>query len=95
VHYPVALIAMAFLPVILIMGWTGRLPRAFGDLAFVCVLALLANAFVCGGLANPHDRYGARIVWLAVFVAGLALLRLYEQREGSAAPATARDILAT
>jgi hypothetical protein len=95
VHYPVALIAMAFLPVILIMGWTGRLPRAFGDLAFVCILALLANAFVCGGLANPHDRYGARIVWLAVFTAGLALLRLYEQREGSAAPATARDILAT
>lgn len=95
VHYPVALIAMAFLPVVLIMGWSGRLPRAFGDLAFVCILALLANAFVCGGLANPHDRYGARIVWLAVFVAGLALLRLYEQREGSAAPATARDILAT
>lgn len=95
VHYPVALIAMAFLPVILIMGWSGRLPRAFGDLAFVCILALLANAFVCGGLANPHDRYGARVVWLAVFIAGLALLRLYEQRSGSAAPATARDILAT
>lgn len=95
VHYPVALIAMAFLPVILILGWTGRLPRTFGDLAFVCILALLANAFVCGGLANPHDRYGARIVWLAVFIAGLALLRIYEQRAGSAAPATARDILAT
>ena len=95
VHYPVALISMAFLPVILIMGWTGRLPRAFGDLAFVCILALLANAFVCGGLANPHDRYGARVVWLAVFTAGLALLRIYEQRAGSAAPATARDILAT
>jgi len=94
VHYPVALIAMAFLPVILIVGWTGRLPRAFGDLAFVCILALLANAFVCGGLANPHDRYGARVVWLAVFIAGLALLRSYEQRAGSAAPATAHDIQA-
>lgn len=95
VHYPAALIAMAFLPVILIMGWSGRLPRAFGDLAFACILALLANAFVCGGLANPHDRYGARVVWLAVFIAGLALLRLHEQRAGSAAPVTARDILAT
>ena len=94
VHYPVALIAMAFLPVILIMGWTGRLPRAYGDLALVCILALLANAFVCGGLANPHDRYGARVVWLAVFTAGLALVRLYEQRAGSAAPAAARDVLA-
>ncbi len=95
IHFPVALIAMAFLPVIVFMGWTGRLPRAFGDVAFVCILALLANAFVCGGLANPHDRYGARVVWLAVFIAGLALLRLYEQREGSAAPSTARDIFAT
>lgn len=94
VHYPVALISMAFLPVILLMGWTGRLPRAFGDLAFVCILALLANAFVCGGMANPHDRYGARVVWLAVFIASLALLRIYKQRVGSA-PATARDIPAT
>lgn len=94
VHYPVALIAMAFLPIILIMGWTGRLPRAFGDLACVCILALLANAFVCGGLANPHDRYGARVVWIAVFTAGLALVRLYEQRAGTTAPSSARDILA-
>ena len=94
VHYPVALISMALLPFIVFMGWTGRLPREFGDLALVCTLALLANAFVCGGLANPHDRYGARIVWLAVFTAGLALVRLYEQR-GAASPAPARDILAT
>ncbi|MCW5691113.1 MAG: hypothetical protein KIT48_01980 [Pseudolabrys sp.] len=94
VHYPVALIAMALLPFIVFMGWSGRMPRAFGDLAFVCILALLANAFVCGGLANPHDRYGARIVWLAVFTAGLALVRLVEQRS-AASPAPARDILAT
>lgn len=94
VHYPVALIAMALLPFIVFAGWTGRLPREFGDLALVCILALLANAFVCGGLANPHDRYGARIVWLAVFTAGLALVRLYEQR-GAASAAPARDILAT
>jgi hypothetical protein len=94
VHYPVALISMAFLPFIVFMGWTGRLPREFGDLALVCILALLANAFVCGGLANPHDRYGARLVWLAVFTVGLALVRLYEQRS-AASTATTRDILAT
>ncbi|MFA6267900.1 MAG: hypothetical protein WC670_19555 [Pseudolabrys sp.] len=94
VHFPVALAAMAFLPFILILGWTGRLPREFGDLALVCMLALLANAFVCGGLANPHDRYGARVAWIAVFAAGLALLRLYEQRAGATASAPTRDILA-
>ena len=35
----------------------------------------LANAFVCGALSNPHDRYGARMVWLAVFVVLLAPAR--------------------
>ncbi len=39
-----------------------------GTLATTVVLALLANAFVCGALSNPHDRYGARMVWLAVLV---------------------------
>jgi hypothetical protein len=34
----------------------------------IVLLAILANAAVCGMLANPHDRYGARIVWLAPLV---------------------------
>ena len=39
-----------------------------GDLAAVVALAILANAAVCGALSNPHDRYGARMVWLATLV---------------------------
>ena len=34
--------------------------------------ALMANAFVCGALSNPHDRYGSRLAWLAVLVVLLA-----------------------
>jgi hypothetical protein len=34
-----------------------------------------ANAFICGTLPNPHDRYGVRLVRLAGFAGGLALLR--------------------
>ena len=56
----------------------GASPAAF---AIVCLLALLANAFVCGTLSNPHDRYGARLIWLAVAAAVIAALRLYEERE--------------
>jgi hypothetical protein len=37
-------------------------------------LAVLANAAVCGVFSNPHDRYGARIVWLAVLTALLAAI---------------------
>ncbi len=47
-----------------------RHPR-FSDLAplaATAALAIVANAAVCGVLANPHDRYGARMVWLATLV---------------------------
>ena len=73
-QYPLALIAMALLPVILLLAWRKRLPAVTGELAAVVTLAILGNAFVCGVLANPHDRYGARMVWLAAFVAMLAAL---------------------
>ena len=43
-----------------------------GGLAATAACALLANAVVCGVFANPHDRYGARLVWLAPLVVGLA-----------------------
>lgn len=60
-----------------------------GELAAACSLAVLANAFVCGALSNPHDRYGARLIWLAVIAAALTAVRLYEQRQaaGEIAPA--------
>ena len=70
------------------LAWRRRLPEGLGELATVCILAILANAFVCGALSNPHDRYGARMVWLATVAAGLALLWLCESR-GAAAPNTA------
>jgi hypothetical protein len=44
-------------------------------LALFVLLALLGNAFICGVLSNPHDRYQSRLVWLASLVVGMALLR--------------------
>ena len=51
-----------------------------GELAAVAMLALLGNAVVFGAFATAHNRYGARMVWLAPFVVMLALVRLYERR---------------
>jgi len=51
-------------------------------LAVTVALALLANAFVCGALANPHDRYGARMVWLAVLVVLLVPWAIRSSRSG-------------
>ena len=59
VQVPVALISMLLLPVILIAA-----RGEYGDLrqlAATVIVALLANAVVCGALSNPHDRYGARL----------------------------------
>ncbi len=80
VHYPVALACLLLLPLIggCLLRW--RDISEIGELATACLLALLANAFVCGTLSNPHDRYGARLIWLAVTAAAITALRLYEER---------------
>ena len=82
-HYPLALIAMALLPFIVWLAWRKTIPAALGELAATVALALLANAFVCGALSNPHDRYGARMVWLATLAVIVALTRLAKDRLGS------------
>jgi hypothetical protein len=79
-HWPVGLLAMALLPLI-VSGFCSpalRSPalREARELAAVIALTVLGNAVVCGVFSNPHDRYGARVVWLATFavlVAGLSL----------------------
>jgi len=91
-HYPLALIAMALLPVSVLLAWRRRLPADLGELAGFCMMALLANAFVCGALSNPHDRYGARMVWLATFAVGIVLVRLSERQKAPLA-AESRGIL--
>ena len=58
-------------------------------LAATVALALLANAFVCGVLANPHDRYGARLVWMAPLVVLLAVWQLCMRRHDAAGPTRA------
>jgi hypothetical protein len=72
-HVPVALVSMLALPFLLL-----RLRADPGDrlalLAGSVSVALLTNAFVCGALSGPHDRYGARLAWLATLVVLLGSL---------------------
>jgi hypothetical protein len=70
---PVALISMLLLPVIVLAG-----RGEYGDLrlaAATVIVALLANAVVCGVISNPHDRYGARLAWIATFAVALVPMR--------------------
>jgi hypothetical protein len=67
-HVPVAWAAMVLLLAVIALGMFGARFADLGTLAAVAALAIVANAFVCGALSNPHDRYGSRIAWLAPFV---------------------------
>jgi hypothetical protein len=90
IHVPVALGSMALLPLLGWLAFRRRIPADIGALAATAGLALLTNAFVCGALSNPHDRYGARLVWVATFVLAIAVLRqTAERRLPAVAPAEA------
>jgi hypothetical protein len=89
IHVPVALGAMALLPVIALVGFRRRRFSGLAPLAATVIVALLANAAICGALANPHPRYGARLAWVAPLVVVIAGLRqLRARRSLPHAPAT-------
>ena len=92
---PLAWLTELLLPLIAFVALRRAHFRDVGELAAFTALAILGNAAVFGLLATAHNRYGARIVWLAAFAAGIALVCAYERakerRAASALPA--RDIL--
>ena len=75
IHIPVALISMGLLLVIVARSLWRRHLDDLGLLAATISLALLGNAFLCGVISGPHDRYGARMAWIATFVVLIALAR--------------------
>jgi hypothetical protein len=79
-HYPLALACLALLSLISGLALRRGNMSAVGELAAWCLLAVLANAFICGTLSNPHDRYGARLIWLAGATVMLAAVCLYAER---------------
>ena len=72
-------VPIAFTSMVLTLGLLLRFRRnKFDELALLATtstLAIVANAFLCGALSGPHDRYGARVAWLATFAVGLAMTR--------------------
>jgi len=74
-HVPVALASMLALVVLLGHALTHRRLDDLTLLAATVTLALLGNAFICAVISGPHDRYGARMVWVATFTVLTALGR--------------------
>ena len=88
-HVPIALASMLLLLATIVLAIKQPRFTDLGPLAATAALAILANAAVCGVLANPHDRYGVRLVWLATFVVALAVTRAF-RRESVLTLATAQ-----
>lgn len=76
VHVQAGLVSLCLLPLLVLAGW--RVPdfAPLGRLAAAVLVALIANAVICGVLSNPHDRYGARLIWLAPFFVSLMAAKL-------------------
>jgi hypothetical protein len=68
VQVPVGAISIAALAAILTAA---VLRRNWNDRFFLpafVLAALFGNAFICGALSNPQDRYQSRLIWLVCFV---------------------------
>ncbi|WP_142252138.1 hypothetical protein [Bradyrhizobium sp. UNPF46] len=76
-HVPVALASMLALVALLGHALANRRLDDLTLLAATVTLALLGNAFICGVISGPHDRYGARMVWVATFVVLMAVARRF------------------
>ena len=76
-HVPVALASMLALVGLLAHALARRRLDDLTLLAATVTLALLGNAFICAVISGPHDRYGARMVWVATFVVLMALARRF------------------
>jgi len=79
VYIPVA--HFSLLGLLVVAGWGVRARRHdLAGIALFTLLALWGNAFICGALSNPHDRYQSRLVWLAPLVVGMAVLGWWQGR---------------
>jgi hypothetical protein len=86
VHLPVAWGSMLMVAAFLAHAiWRQRFDD-FALLTGTVTLAILGNAFVCGVLSGPHDRYGSRMAWIATFTVLIVLLRGFSEA-AQAAPA--------
>jgi hypothetical protein len=80
-HIPVALASMLAVAAICAGAIWRRKLDDLSLFAATVTLALLGNAFVCGVISGPHDRYGARIAWVATLVALIAIVRHFAGRD--------------
>lgn len=58
-----ALYALAALSILGLLA-SRRLPPPVATFLIMILIGIVVNAIVCGGLSQPANRYGARVIWL-------------------------------
>lgn len=87
IQVPVAQAAQLAMIGAFFVAWRRRDRISIGFILIVAA-ALVGNALVCGAMSNPHDRYQARIVWLALMAVIVCAIRLdqrFVRRKGDKA----------
>jgi hypothetical protein len=75
IHVPVALISTFLVFALLIAAiFRQKADDVTLLMATVC-LTLLGNAFICGVISGPHDRYGSRLVWITTLAVMIAAMK--------------------
>jgi hypothetical protein len=84
-HVPIAHLSVFCL--LVVAGWGMRSGRHdLAAAAMFMLIALLGNAFICGALSNPHDRYQSRLAWLGPLVVGMAAVGWWQVRAKTRLP---------
>ena len=83
-HVPLAALAIAGLGVVLIGRRRIGVAPEFTALCLTILLALAANAAICGIFSHPVDRYQGRLVPLAPFAIALMIAQRRETHLGAA-----------
>ena len=71
---PFIVASAALLLVLFCASTVLRANPPYCELLWLVLLALLANAFICGGLSGPDDRYESRMIWLLPFLLFTAVM---------------------
>ena len=74
VHVTIALVSTFGVFVIVGLRLMRRRLDGLAMLAGTAAVALLGNAFLCAVVSGPHDRYGARMVWIGTLVIAVCVL---------------------
>ena len=86
VQVPVMLACLVLLVGVVALALWKR-ERVSATIATLVLLAYLGNAFICGAISNPADRYGSRLAWLTALTAVLLLARLVKRDEAGTSSA--------